>query len=150
MGIMKHHYVYKIVNTLNNKYYYGVHHGELDDDYYGSGADIKKAIKSEGKHIFRKDLVAICDDQKHALSFETAIIGDRWKTDPKCYNRTPGGGMPPSPKGKKMPPRSEEHKKKLSEAQKGKTHSTEAKAKLSAIAKRRTGKKRGPYKKKVK
>jgi hypothetical protein len=168
MNIMKHHYVYKIVNTLTAKYYYGVHYGELDDDYYGSGKAIKAAIEKHGKEYFEKDIVAICKDREFALTVETGVIGDLWKTD-DCYNCKPGGeGGWPSPKGKKLSgetrakisagqlgkkfgPRSDETRAKISAtvsaAQKGKKRKPLSDEHRAAISAAKKGKKRGPYKK---
>ena len=40
----RYHYLYKIVNTANNKFYYGIHSTRnLDDGYSGSGTILQKA-----------------------------------------------------------------------------------------------------------
>ena len=47
--------VYKITNTLNNRYYIGVHKtNKINDSYYGSGIIIKEAIKSMEKRTLKK------------------------------------------------------------------------------------------------
>lgn len=44
MKTKKYHYFYKITNTINNKYYYGVHSTDnLNDGYMGSGTVIRMA-----------------------------------------------------------------------------------------------------------
>lgn len=47
--------VYKITNTINNKYYIGVHKTQNPNDlYFGNGAAIKQAIKKYKKENFTK------------------------------------------------------------------------------------------------
>ena len=38
------YYIYITTNLINGKRYIGKHHGELNDDYLGSGTLLKKAI----------------------------------------------------------------------------------------------------------
>lgn len=37
---MKQHLIYKIANTLNGRFYIGMHTGFKDDGYFGSGKRI--------------------------------------------------------------------------------------------------------------
>lgn len=41
-----YHFVYKTTNTINSKYYYGVHTtSDIDDGYLGSGVLLRRSIK---------------------------------------------------------------------------------------------------------
>ena len=45
----KFHTVYQATNLINNKIYVGAHStDELDDNYYGSGTNIARAIEKYG------------------------------------------------------------------------------------------------------
>lgn len=65
---MKQYYIYLTTNLVNGKQYIGQHHGELTDQYFGSGVLISKAIKKYGKDNFKKEILEICNsinvDQK--------------------------------------------------------------------------------------
>lgn len=48
-----YHFVYKTTNTINKKYYYGVHTtSDIDDGYMGSGVLLRRSIKKYGKESF--------------------------------------------------------------------------------------------------
>jgi hypothetical protein len=130
------HYVYKITNKCNGKYYIGYHCGELDDDYYGSGLAIGRAVKRHGKEQFTKEVLVVATNKVAGLFLEKAFIGDLWKTA-DCYNCCEGGGMPPSFLGKKRGPQSAEHRAKIRATREGKTYPNISAAQL--------GKKRGPH-----
>ena len=60
------HYLYKITNKTNSKYYYGIHSLPKDfgktpenDGYWGSGTAITKAIREEGRGNFVKEVIKI-------------------------------------------------------------------------------------------
>ena len=52
---MKSYYVYKTTDSRNGNIYIGVHYGELDDNYYGSGNIIKSIINKHGTGVFARD-----------------------------------------------------------------------------------------------
>ena len=86
------YYLYLLTNTLNNKYYIGVHR-TVDplDDYYGSGTVISRAISKYGKDAFNKSILMESYCVKTIYHAEKITVGDRWKNDRRCYNATAGG-----------------------------------------------------------
>lgn len=112
-------YIYRITNLVNGKTYIGQHrYKDLNDDYMGSGVLLLKAQKKYGIENFKKEILVFNiprDEQANTLE-ETFIKAEREKVGREnCYNIADGGyssGM----KGKHL---TEEHKKKLSEALKG-------------------------------
>lgn len=92
------HYIYKITNLLNNKYYIGIHSvrkGEFEDlredGYWGSGNNIKKAIREDGKENFKKEILKIFSTREEAMEEESRMVTMREVNDPNCYNMMIGG-----------------------------------------------------------
>ena len=92
------HYVYKITNLTNNKYYIGVHSLQrskgkkpINDGYWGSGIYIKEAIKKEGKKNFKKEILKTFSTREEALEEEKRLVTIKEVNDPNCYNKTTGG-----------------------------------------------------------
>ena len=89
----KYRYLYKIINTLTGQYYYGIHTTyNINDNYMGSGADLKKDIKKIGVANFNKIYLKFFNDDKSLREAEKNIITTNMLNDPLCYNILPGGG----------------------------------------------------------
>ena len=84
--------VYKITNTLNNRYYIGVHKtNKINDSYYGSGIIIKEAIKKYGKENFKKEILFTFDNKDEAYAKEKELVNEITLKDPLIYNVQIGG-----------------------------------------------------------
>lgn len=111
-----YHYTYKITNLINNKIYYGVrmcHCLPEKDCYWGSGTIIKRAIKKYGKENFKKEIEKNFETREEAELYEAKIVNEEFVERADTYNLRIGGmnGF-----GCKL---SEEHKQKISKANKG-------------------------------
>ncbi len=126
------YYIYRITNNINGKTYIGQHkYKYFSDGYMGSGKILKQAQKKYGVENFTKEILVFnISERKHAdLLEKTFIASERKKVGIKnCYNITDGGEGHSGPF-------SEEHKKKLSEVNKGRTFSEETRKKISEILK---------------
>lgn len=81
--------VYKITNTLNNKYYIGIHKtDDPNDSYMGSGNLIKLAIDKHGKENFSKEVLYTFDTLHEAAEKERELVNIN---DPLTYNIKNGG-----------------------------------------------------------
>ena len=88
----RYHYFYKIVNELNNHYYYGVHSTDnLDDNYKGSGYRLKDAYKKYGLKKFTKYILRFFDTRKELLQYEREIVTYELCNEHNCYNIALGG-----------------------------------------------------------
>jgi hypothetical protein len=84
--------VYKITNLLNGKIYIGIHKTKnLDDEYMGSGVNIKKAIKKYGRENFKKEYLAIFDNENDMFKMETQIVNEYFVNKDDNYNILIGG-----------------------------------------------------------
>ena len=88
----KFHYLYKITNNINDRYYYGVHSTSiLEDNYMGSGSIIKKAISKYGVENFTKEIISFFGTREELLLAENRIVTPDLINDPKSYNLAEGG-----------------------------------------------------------
>ena len=90
--VQKYHYFYKITNTINNHFYYGIHStNDLNDGYMGSGSRLKIAIKKYGIENFSKKIIKFFDNRKELAKYESEIVTESLVYDPNCYNMVVGG-----------------------------------------------------------
>jgi hypothetical protein len=83
--------VYKTINLVNNKFYYGVHKTNTpDDEYLGSGKLIKLAVNKYGRENFHKTIIEVFDDSKSAFELEEKLVSE-FKDNSLCYNLKEGG-----------------------------------------------------------
>ena len=96
----KVHYVYKITNRVNNKFYVGVHYGRVDDCYMGSGKLIRQAIDKYGVDSFDKQILAVFENGIEAFEYETTYIqAHNLHILDDCYNLSPNHNRPGSALG---------------------------------------------------
>lgn len=90
----KHHIVYQITNKINNNIYIGVHVTDnINDKYFGSGTNIKKAIKEFGKENFEKIILYNLDTNEEMLEKERELVNDEFIKRGDTYNIILGGGQ---------------------------------------------------------
>ena len=88
----KYHYFYKITNTINNHFYYGIHStNDLNDGYMGSGRRLKIAIKKYGIENFSKEIIKFFNNREELAKYEAEIVTESLVHDPNCYNMIVGG-----------------------------------------------------------
>lgn len=90
--MQKYHYFYKITNTINNHFYYGIHStNDLNDGYMGSGSRLKIAIKKYGIENFSKEIIKFFNNREELAKYEAEIVTESLVYDPNCYNMIVGG-----------------------------------------------------------
>lgn len=88
----KYHYFYRIVNTINGNYYYGIHStNDLEDGYMGSGRRLKRAYKQFGKENFEKTILKFFKTRELASSYENEVVTEACVKNIACYNLKIGG-----------------------------------------------------------
>jgi len=159
----KYHYIYKIKNKLNNKFYIGRHStDDLNDNYPGSGSALTKAREKYGNENFEKRILCFCDSFDELCEMERYLVSKFLVARKDCYNLKRGGsgeeyswnankkftekqkknmkGRKSWNEGLKLKPLTEDHKKKISNKISGITRSDEYKKKMSESLKGRTHK----------
>ena len=110
--------IYKTTNLVNGKIYVGQHTGK-NPNYLGSGTIISNAIKKHGRENFTRITLQECTTQEELNKIETFWIDKLNARNRKFgYNIQRGGNG--------IGKHSEETKKLLSEAHKGKKHTLES------------------------
>lgn len=127
----KKYYIYRIINKINGKDYIGKHiyldyKNPLNDGYFGSGINIKKAIKKYGKNNFEKEiLIDNILTEEEANSLEKILIEEYKNNDLAIYNIAKGGD------GGNNIVWTEEKRKEISKRFKGHHPSLETREKMS-------------------
>ena len=120
----RYHYLYQVTNKVNNKIYIGRHStNNLNDGYIGSGVALNRAYKKYGKDKFIFEIIEFCDSIADVSDLERLIVNEDFVKRSDTYNLTLGGtGGCIS--------HTEESKRKIGLASKGKKLSPEHKAKF--------------------
>jgi len=132
------HYIYKITllcGSMNGYYYLGKHSTNARwDSYTGSGRVVRDYFKKYGAKkgvTYEKEILEYNADKETNNKREAEIIGDLWKTDCLCLNLRAGGDGGQMASGEDNPnygkKRTDETRKKISLALKGKAKSEEHK-----------------------
>jgi hypothetical protein len=88
----KTHYIYKIVNLLNDEFYVGMHStNDLNDGYMGSGYRIKRSLKKYGKENFKMEIIDFYPNREILKEKEKEIVNQELLNDEKCLNIAFGG-----------------------------------------------------------
>jgi len=107
------HYIYKITNKINNKYYIGRHSTKILKDYYfGSGIGISNAVKKYGRKNFKFEIIAQAKTTEDLWELEKQIVNEKIKKDRMSYNQTYGGKSYLDGLKKYNPIKFKEHQKK--------------------------------------
>jgi hypothetical protein len=92
MVVQMFYTVYKITNLINSKIYIGVHKTDnLSDRYMGSGNNIRRAIKKYGKENFKKEYLAIFENEIDMFKMESMLVNDKFIKNKYSYNIKNGG-----------------------------------------------------------
>lgn len=119
------YYVYVITNTILNKKYIGCRITKLnpeDDNYMGSSRYLKQAYKEYGRDKFKKEIVKTYKNGFDMLNGEVKHILKYDTLEPRGYNRM----LPSLNRPFKHKIMSEETKRKISAATKGRVVSEES------------------------
>ena len=86
-----YYFIYKTINKLNQKYYYGAHSTDnINDEYLGSGVALKRAIKKYGKDNFYREIIEFCEEEEEMYLKEEIIVKEHYLKE-NCYNMNVGG-----------------------------------------------------------
>lgn len=127
------YYIYRIrllQGSLAGKYYIGQHRTKnINDGYVGSGTILRNYYKVYGAkegETFTKEILQYCSSIAELNRAEQAFVSDKYDTDPDCINLIAGGN------GKGY---SEETRRKISEANKGREITEEYRKRISQTLK---------------
>lgn len=129
------YYTYYVKHLKTGLQYYGVKYGKSADPakfwkphgYFTSSKIIKAMVKEEGPEAFRAEVRKIFQSKEEAVNYEQRFLRRvKAPTSPQWLNQAYGTGPYLDKFGvrntNKGVPKSEEHKRKISEAHKGKKH----------------------------
>ena len=87
-----HYLIYKITNLLNNKIYIGLHKTyDINDDYMGSGKNIKNEIELFGIENFKKEILFDFDNFDDMIKKEAELVNEEFLKRDDVYNIVLGG-----------------------------------------------------------
>ena len=91
----KYHFTYQTKNMINGKLYIGRHSTDnLNDEYIGSGKNLKRAILKYGKNNFAIEVLCFFDTLDDLIKEEEFIVDDTWCLNKNTYNIVKGGSNP--------------------------------------------------------
>ena len=88
----QYHFIYKITNTKNLKYYIGMHStNDLNDGYFGTGKRIRNSVRKHGKDAHLMEILEFFDERRSLVEREKELINENLLNDPLCLNLSLGG-----------------------------------------------------------
>lgn len=132
---MRYHFVYRTNCIKTGKYYLGMHStNDLNDGYLGSGIRLKASIQKYGFDKHTREIFEWCANRELLEKREAEIITEERLNDPSCLNIAYGG------QGGKIVEFTHEHRRKISESLVGnqrskKKRTNETKKKISEARK---------------
>lgn len=88
----KYHFIYKTVNLVNQRYYFGMHStNDINDGYLGSGTYLRRSIVKYGKENFKIEILEFCNSREELVAKEKEIVTLQEITKKECMNLKPGG-----------------------------------------------------------
>lgn len=88
----RYHYLYKTLNIINGKYYYGMHStNTLEDGYLGSGTYLKRSLNKHGKENHEIEILEFFDSREALVEGEKKLITEEDVLSKECMNLRPGG-----------------------------------------------------------
>lgn len=112
---MKEYYTYAYLRENGTPYYIGMGHGNRINSRHNRKQGLVP-LPPEEKRIYLKKDISKEEALKHEI-YMISVFGRKDLNSGCLINLTDGGDNPPSAKGKKL---TDDHKKKLSQAHKGK------------------------------
>lgn len=86
------HYIYRITNKLNGKFYIGMHSTDnLDDGYFGSGKYLSHSISKHGKENHEMEILEHYFSREDLADREKELVNQQAIQDPACMNIKVGG-----------------------------------------------------------
>lgn len=84
--------IYKITNLVNGKEYIGKHQtNDVNDDYLGSGKNLRRAIEKHGRSNFRKEILFIYETEEEMNAKEAELVTEEYISRKDTYNICVGG-----------------------------------------------------------
>ena len=84
--------IYEITNQINNKTYIGKHQTKnLNDNYMGSGKNLRYAIEKYGIEKFEKEILFQFDNEDEMNAKEAELVTEDFCLREDTYNLCPGG-----------------------------------------------------------
>ena len=88
----KFHYIYRITNKLNGKFYIGMHSTDnLDDGYFGSGKRLGYSIKKYGRENHELEILEHYFSREDLSAREKELVNQELLFDERCLNLSLGG-----------------------------------------------------------
>lgn len=84
-------FLYETRNLKTGKIYVGVHNGDPNDSYLGSGVLLTRAIKKYGKQEFSRIILEVFDNEEDAYLRERQIVNEQFIARDDTYNVMLGG-----------------------------------------------------------
>jgi len=88
----KYHFIYKTINKITSRYYYGMHSTDnLDDGYLGSGKRLRRSINKYGEENHKREIIEFCDNRESLKNKEKELINLNEVAKKDCMNLMVGG-----------------------------------------------------------